>query len=211
MPMQLTTLTNQLMDWANRGDWSGTPGLTQSYVTFAEQKFNSDLRVSQMLTSSVNTVTQRCSTLPDDWLEMYLVSIATTYAPNGWSPIRYKSNDEFFNLRDWAAFGYYTIVGRAINFGGTPDNVEGIQYQIIYYAEVPPLNDTTDSWVYTKYPNMYLWECLRNAAFHAVGEEGPASNFGQMADAIITKLNNDWAKAKASGSRVTRTRTRSFG
>jgi len=211
MPLQLTTLSNQLMDWANRQDWVNTSGLIQSFITMAEQKMNSDLRVDRMLNPSVNTVTNRCSTLPDNWLEMFLVSVQTTVNPSGWAPIRYKSNDEFFNLSDWHAYGYYTIVGRTLYFGGPPNATEGIQYQIVYFAEVPPLNDATDSWVYTKYPNLYLWAALGNAALHAVGEEAQAGNFSQLADALITKLNNDWRLARSSGSRVTRTRTRSFG
>jgi hypothetical protein len=142
---------------------------------------------------------------------MFLISIGGTVAPNGYSPLRYKSNDEFFNLNDWHAFGYYTIVGRTITFGGYPDSLEGIPYQIVYFAEVPPLNDQTDSWVYTKYPNLYLWASLANAALHAVGEEASATNFTQLADGLITKLNNDWRLARASGSRVTKTRRRSFG
>jgi hypothetical protein len=211
MPLQLTTLSNQLMDWANRQDWVSTAGLVQSFITMAEQKMNSDLRVDRMLSTAANTVTGRCSTLPDDWLEMFLISIGGTIAPNGYSPLRYKSNDEFFNLNDWRAFGYYTIVGRTITFGGNPDTIEGIPYQIVYFAEVPPLNDMADSWVYTKYPNLYLWAALGNAALHAVGEEAQASNFNQLADGLITKLNNDFRMARASGSRVTKTRTRSFG
>lgn len=211
MPLQLTTLTNQLMDWANRQDWTGTPGLVQSFIAMAEQKMNSDLRVSQMLQNDTALVTSRCAPLPDDWLEMYLISVMSQVNPNGWAPIRYKSNDEFFNLLDCNAYGYYTIVGRQVYFGGTPDSVNGINYQIVYYGEVPVLNDATDSWVYIKYPNIYLWACLGNAALHAVGEESQAGNFSQLADGLITKLNNDWIKAKTSGSRITRTRTRSFG
>ena len=209
MPLQLTNLTAAIQDWANRGDW--TPALVQSFITMAEQKMNSDMRVSQMIATSNNTITCRCSVLPTDWLEMYLVFIQNPAGPNGFLPIRYKSNDEFFNLRDWAAYGYYTIVGRVINFGGPPNDTEGIPYKINYYQEVPPLNDITDSWVYTKYPNIYLWGSLAYAALHAVGEEASSANFEKLADATITKLNNDWLKAKASGSRVTKTRVRSFG
>ena len=209
MTLQLTTLSAQITDWANRQDWS--PALVQSFITMAEQKMNSDLRIDRMLQTSDNVVTVRCSTLPDNWLEMYLAFIQNPAGPNGYLPIRYKSNDEFFNLIDWRSYGYYTIVGRVINFGGPPDALEGIPYQIVYYSEVPPLNDTTDSWVYTKYPNLYLWAALGNAALHAVGEEASAANFTGLADALVAKLNMDWLRAKASGSRVTKTRMRSFG
>jgi len=208
MTIQLTTLVGQIQEWANRQDWS--TALAQSYVTMAEQKFNSDLRVSRMLMTATNTVTCRCSTLPDNWLEAFLIFVADDCMASGWRPIRYKANDEFFRLSDWHAYGYYTIVGRTITFGGSPDDVEGVQYQMTYFAEVPILNDVTDSWLYTKYPNLYLWASLSNAALHAIGEEQTAANFDGLANNLITKLNADFLRERASGSRITR-RGRSFG
>ena len=46
---------------------------------------------------------------------------------------------------------------------------------------------------------------------HAVGEEQSAGLAKQLTEDGIQKLNAEWAYAKASGSRLTRTRTRSFG
>ena len=211
MPLQLTTLTNQLMDWANRQDWIGTPGLVQSFIAMAEQKMNSDLRVSQMLQNDTALVTSRCAPLPDDWLEMYLISVMSQVNPNGWAPIRYKSNDEFFNLLDCNAYGYYTIVGRQVYFGGTPDSVNGINYQIVYYGEVPVLNDATDSWVYIKYPTIYLWACLGNAALHAVGEESQAGNFSLRQSGLIVTSYTAVESGERLQSRVTGARTGGFG
>ena len=201
--------TAALADWANRQDWS--PALLASFVRDAEQKFNAELRVDRMINTSTNTVTCRCSTLPDDWLEMDFVSIANSNAANGWLPIRYKSRDEFFNLVDNWAYGYYTIEGRVITFGGAPDAIEGIPYQISYYGEVPVFADTTPSWIYTKYPSLYRYAALIHADLHAVGEEQNAANMKQLAEDMIQKLNADHQRAKASGSRLKRSRVRSFG
>jgi hypothetical protein len=201
--------TAALADWANRQDWS--PALLTSFVRDAEQKFNAELRVDRMINTATNTVTCRCSTLPDDWLEMDFVSISNPNAANGWLPIRYKSRDEFFNLTDKWAYGYYTIEGRVITFGGTPDALEGIPYQISYYGEVPVFADTVPSWIYTKYPSLYRYAALINADLHAVGEEQNAANMKQLAEDMIQKLNADHLRAKASGSRLKRSRVRSFG
>jgi len=209
VPQQLTTLTAQIMDWANRQDWP--PALVQGFISMAEQKFNAELRVDRMLNFATNIVTCRCSTLPDDWLEMYLVNISNENGANGYLPIRYKSNDEFFNLTDCWAYGYYTIVGRVITFGGTPDLTEATSYTINYYGEVPPLNDTTDSWLYTKYPTLYLFGSLIHSNLYSLGEEDKAANMKQLVEDTIAKLNNDHLKSKASGSRVTRSAVRSFG
>jgi hypothetical protein len=199
----------QLADYANRQDWS--PALLTSFVRDAEMKLNSELRVDRMINTATNTVTQRCSTLPDDWLEMDFVSISNSNAANGWLPIRYKARDEFFNLTDNWAYGYYTIEGRVITFGGAPDAIEGIPYQISYYGEVPAFADTVPSWIYTKYPSLYRYAALMHADLHAVGEEQNAANMKQLAEDMIQKLNADHQRAKASGSRLKRSRVRSFG
>jgi hypothetical protein len=209
MPLQLTTLTTQIMDWANRQDW--TPTLVQSFIAMAEQKFNAELRVDRMIQGDQALIASRCAPLPDDWLAMYLVNIANPNGANGYLPIRYKSNDEFFNLSDNWAYGYYTIVGRTIFFGGCPDTIEGITFTINYYGEIPPLNDATDSWLLTKYPTLYLYGSLINSDLYAVGEEQKASMMKQLVEDTITKLNNLHLTSKASGSRVTRSRVRSFG
>jgi hypothetical protein len=166
-------------------------------------------------------VTQRCSTLPDDWLQFDLVLIANPNSqnswtapagsPGGWMPILYKARDEFFNLPDAYAANYYTLEGRTIFFGGAPEAVEGVPFQIYYFAEVPVFSDTVDSWVYTKYPSLYLSAALMHAYMHAVGEEAQAAGAKQLTEDTITKLNNEFQISRASGSKLRRTRMRSFG
>jgi hypothetical protein len=199
----------QIKDYQNREDWPDA--LVAGFVRQANQKFNAELRIGRMITLAQNTVTCRCSTLPDDWLESSLVLIANDAVPGGWRPIRYKSRDEFFQLPDKWSFNFYTVEGRTLFFGGTPDATEGVQFQLSYFAEVPAFSDTVDSWVYTKYPNLYLSAAMLHAYMHAVGEEQQAALSKQLAEDEISKLNNEWRMAKASGSRLTRTRTRSFG
>jgi hypothetical protein len=201
--------TAALADWANRQDWS--PALLTSFVRDAEQKFNAELRVDRMIQTDTALIASRCAPLTDDWLEMDFVSIQNSNAANGWLPIRYKSRDEFFNLTDKWAYGYYTIEGRQIFFGGAPDAINGIQYQISYYGEVPTFSDTVSSWIYTKYPSLYRYAALINADLHAVGEEQNAANMKSLAEDMIQKLNADHLRAKASGSRLKRSRVRSFG
>lgn len=198
-----------IAEWANRQDWSDA--LVTSFVRMAEQKFNAELRVNRMVCYADNTVTQRCAALPDDWLAMDFVKIENANGADGFLPIRYLSRDEFFNLTDKWSYGYYTLEGRVITFGGTPDQTEGIEFKIAYYGEVPVLSDTQQSWLYTKYPSLYLHAALMHADLHAVGEEQSAGNMKQLTEDEIQKLNALDLRAKASGSRVTRSRVRSFG
>jgi hypothetical protein len=204
-----TDFISQIKEWSNREDWSDN--LAASFVAMANQKFNAELRVDRMIAFSSNTVTLRCSTLPDDWLQMDLVKIENANGADGYLPIRYKARDEFFNLTDDWSYGYYTIEGRTIYFGGPPDETEGVKFTIAYYGEVPAFADTGTSWLYTKFPSLYLNAALYHAALHAVGEEQSAANFKTLAEDEIQKLNALHLRSKASGSRMTRSRVRSFG
>jgi hypothetical protein len=198
-----------IAEWANRQDWADA--LVTSFVRMAEQKFNAELRVDRMICYADNVVTQRCAALPDNWVAMDLVKIASFNGADNFRPIRYIARDEFFNLPDKLTRGFYTLEGRVITFGGAPDALEGIDYKIAYYAEVPVLSDTQQSWLYTKYPSLYLHAALMHADLHAVGEEQSAGNMKQLTEDEIQKLNAIHLRSKASGSRVTRTRSRSFG
>jgi hypothetical protein len=204
-----------LRDWANRQDWSDA--LVMSYVRAAEQKLNSELRIARMIKYARNTVADACGPLPDDWLEMDLVQIAAGWASTGFCPIHYKAREEFFRteaVRDTSAtqqtWRFYTLIGRTIYFGGQPDEVNGTPYKIAYYAEVPVFADATPSWVYSKYPSLYLYAALMHAELHAIGEEQSAANMKALAEDAIQKLNQEHQRSKASGSRLTRMR-RSFG
>ena len=200
---------DQIKDWANRGDW--TDALTTSYVRMAEQKFNQDLRIDRQIKFQEALIASRCAPLPDDWLQMTLVQFPNSRTPSGYVPIRYKSQDEFFNLLDNNALNYYTIQGRQIFLGGTPNTTEGQILKLTYYGEVPVFSDVTPSWIYTKYPSLYLFAALMHADLHAVGEENQALALKAQVDEAIAKMNAQHLASKASGSRITRTMTRSFG
>jgi hypothetical protein len=202
-------LKTSIAEWANRQDW--TDALVTSFVRMAEQKFNAELRVDRMIQNYEALIAARCAPLPDDWLAMDLVKIENANGADGFLPIRYKSRDEFFNLVDKWSYGYYTIEGRQIYFGGSPDTTDGLEFKIAYYGEVPVFSDAQQSWLYTKYPGLYLHASLMNADLHAVGEEQSAGNMKQLTEDEIQKLNALHLRSKASGSRVTRSRIRTFG
>ena len=71
--------------------------------------------------------------------------------------------------------------------------------------------DDTPSWIYAKYPSLYLSAALMHAFLHAVGEEDKAIGAKQLTEDTIAKLNNDHLQTISSGTLVTRSRVRSFG
>ena len=199
----------QIAEYANRGDWA--PAIVTGFVRQAEEKLNAELRIDRMIQFQEALVASRCAPLPDDWLQMELVRINNLNAADGFLPIRYKSRDEFYTTVDNWMYGFYTIQGRQIFVGGTPDTINGQTLKLTYYGEVPVFSDDNPSWVYTKYPALFLETATMFSCLHAVGEEDKAAGAKQLAEDTITKLNALHATSRASGSRVTRTRTRSFG
>lgn len=177
----------------------------------AEAKLNQELRIDRMIQFDDGIITSRCAELPDDWLAMDFVRVANENGADGFLPARYRSRDEFFNQRDDCTWMYYTLEGRTMYFGGEPNPVDGTEYKIVYYGETPIFSDAQASWVYTKYPQLYLFAALMHADLHAVGEEQSAANMKQLVEDMIQKLNAGHLGAKASGSRVAMPRRRTFG
>ena len=148
--------------------------------------------------------------LPGDWLQLELVRIANLNVPDGFIPLRYKSRDEFYTTVDNWMTGFYTIQGNQIFIGGSPDIVNGQVVKLTYYGQVPVFSDTQESWVYSKYPSLYLSAAMMHAFLHAVGEEAQAAAAKQLTEDQIQKLNANHATSRASGSRVTRSRGLTF-
>jgi len=204
-----TDFTTAIAEWANRQDWS--PALVTSFVRNAEEKLNAELRIDWMIQTKDALIASRCAPLPPDWLEMDFIRLANDQFSGGFQPISYKPRAEFFSTDDAKATGVYTIEGRQIFIGGPPDATEGRTVRIDYYGEVPVFSDTVPSWVYTKFSALYRYAALMHADLHALGEEQTASLLKQLCEDMIQKLNAQHRYARASGSRLARTRTRSFG
>lgn len=214
------TFKTQIAEYANRQDWADS--LVAGFIGMANEKFNAELRVRRMIKAAEDTVDHSCSALPDDWLESDFMLIQNDNSAQGWTPIRYKAREEFFgqttvptyppgNFSTKSTRGFYTIEANTIWFGGPIDEVEGVTFRMFYFAEVPQFSDTVDSWVFTKYPSMYLNAALMHSELHAVGEEDKAGGMKMLVEDQIKKLNDAYTKAKASGSRLATGRTRSFG
>ena len=204
-----STFKAQIAEYANRSDWSDD--IVTGFIRQAEEKLNAELRIDRQIQFNEALIASRCAPLPDDWLQMELVRIANPNVPDGFIPIRYKSRDEFFTTVDNWMTGFYTIQGRQIYIGGVPDAINGQVVKLTYYAEVPVFSDTQESYIYTKYPALFLEAAMMHAFLHAVGEEDKAAAAKQLVEDTITKLNALHATSRASGSRVTRSRVRSFG
>ena len=69
------------------------------WVAMAEERFNNELRVLEMVQTRGVMLPDQCVMLPEDWLEM----ISVRYGDSG-LPLRYVSSDEFWRVRSGAEF-----------------------------------------------------------------------------------------------------------
>jgi hypothetical protein len=93
----VTTWLNVLRQWVDDHDLSDD--MLLSWVAMAEERFNNELRVAEMVQTRTVDLTDQCVPLPDDFLEMILCSYTGSSLP-----LRYISPDEHTRLRSAAAY-----------------------------------------------------------------------------------------------------------
>ena len=82
----------RLQEWVD--DFDLTPEMLVSWVYMAEERFNNELRILEMVVNSGVMFADQCMPFPEDWLE-----IISCHCTNNGQPLRYVSSDEFFRLR----------------------------------------------------------------------------------------------------------------
>ena len=187
-------LKAQIADYANRQDWSDA--LVTGFVRQAEQKFNPELRVDRMIQFDQSLVVSRCVPLPDDWLQMELVRIANPNVPDGYIPIATRAETNFTRPKTAGWLASTPFRGGRFHLAARPTRSTAITSRSHTTARFRSFRDQTTSWIYTKYPSLYLSPSLMHADMHAVGEEDKAAMMKQLVEEMINKLN-----AAACGAR----------
>lgn len=155
-----TNLQAEIADWMHRNDLTGR---IPTFITLAEARIKAMLELRlQSMTGTLNMVLgQSTAPAPTGLINVRSLSIpnvrpAITYV----TPAKYSS--AFGDARSGQPYNY-TIVGDLMYFGPVPDAAYAAN--IAYEAEVIPLSDTTQSnIVLEKWPNVYLWGALKEAA-----------------------------------------------
>jgi hypothetical protein len=93
----LDTFYNYIRQFVD--DFDLDDDVISSWVTFAEERINNELRVREMVQTREIFLADQCVMLPDDFLEI----INVRYRGNG-LPLRYVSVDEYWRLRSAAEY-----------------------------------------------------------------------------------------------------------
>ena len=98
MPAQFVTdFLGLLKQWVDDEDLSDE--LLLSWVAMAEERFNNELRIREMVRTVGVMLADQCVPLPTDFLEI----VSVRYSNNG-LPLRYISPDEYWRIRSASEF-----------------------------------------------------------------------------------------------------------
>lgn len=196
----LTDYCKVIRDWLNRKSLSDE--LVTSMIRMGEETVSTQLKIKDMIQIDTATISSGRVLLPADWIELDYVR------PLGFDgDLRFKPRGDFYAYKANNR-GFYTISGNYL-FIGDAIPLEGFGVELTYYGRVPPLN-ATPTWLHTLYPSLPLFSALSFAMLYGIEDERIPGLVAAM-NAQIQKLNEQHLMSKASGSRLTRTRPRSYG
>lgn len=183
-------LQESVASWMHRTNLTGN---IPEFVTLAEARIKAILQAELQGKSGVlSTVNgQNYVTLPSDLLRAHSLSIPNT-APS----IEYVTPDQLgatYFEGDVGIPSKYTIIGDRVYFGPTPDRVYSVF--CVYQAEVPALTDLAPTnTLLTKWPNVYLWAILTEAAEYCRDREAQTSFNNRFGEAISAVNIIEWHK-----------------
>lgn len=212
--MALATYANlqtAIQDWMfDRTDL--TMATTADFVVLCEGELNngapaignmppvSPLRTRDQLTTTELTPSSGVCDLPADYAQYRQVTALTdprrvleAVAPS------FRDTDQAF--RSSGLPSWFSISGDEMLV--LPTNAANVELE--YYAKVPALSGAAN-WLLTKFPNVYLYGCLKHACIY-IGDER-AQTMAAMFSGLVDGLNASdvksmYARAAARVSRVT--------
>jgi hypothetical protein len=182
--MAITTyaeLQESIGDWLNRNDLTS---VIPSFIDNAEARINRRLRTRSMETStSLSLNASGEATLPADFLEARLVTVATT--PVSFPEYVEPDSPEFlYKHRPNQNPQYYSVIGTTIKVQPAYNG----SATLYYYGKLTALaDDNTTNWLLTKAPDIYLYaSCLEGAMYLKDAES--AANYTDLFVAAVNDL-----------------------
>jgi hypothetical protein len=177
----------------------------------AEEQLSTVLRVKHMIQVDTSIVRSGRVPLPLDWQEIKLVRLL----PSG-AVVRYQTPDNFFNpefddpptLPYSTRFRRYCILGNYVHVGDF--TTDGVQVELTYYQNIPPLSDAVNNWVNFYHPTVFTLKILHIASMYAI-EDDRNQIWDKEVVRSVNDMNNTHKVDMASGSVLMQVRRKSFG
>lgn len=191
--------------WLDYGEDEYPDTLVTSWTRMAEQSLSMNLRCKHMIQIDTGLVSTSRVPLPEDWLELDFVRIVDGH------PLSFRSRTEFYTPPIPADPNYnskhYTLSGNLLMVGG--NIADGREVEITYFQEIPPLIDEPN-WLMKHYSGLYVFSTLAAAALYGI-ESDQAQVWKDQASEMVSTLNGEYLKSKASGSNLAMPRRKGFG
>jgi len=208
----LSAKCTEIRNWLAIGEEVYPDSVVTGWIRMAEEYLSTVLRVKHMIQIDTSLLTSDRVPLPRDWQEVRLVRILP-----GRAVARYQTPDAFFNpeFPENPSPPYpgqnnrYTILGNFLVMGETSPS-PGLQVELTYYQNIPPLSDELNNWINYYHSTVYTLKILHIATMYSIEDER-----GTVWDNEVTRAVNDMNKAhlidKASGSTLQMVRRKTFG
>jgi len=200
------TLKTEIADFLDRSDLTS---VIPTFITFAHDKLNRELRTRQMVQRATASVDSEYSALPGNFLQMRDIRLNTNPVQTLESISSEQQNQErqrFGNTTGRPK--YFTVVGETFQVFPSPDAT--YECELAYYENIPVMSSDSDyNWLLTKCPEVYLYGSLVHSSPYLKDDERTVIWQTFYRD-IFESLQREDTKGRFSGTTL-RMRHRSFG
>lgn len=192
--MNYAQLKASVANWINRTDINAD---IETIVDLAEAEIRRDVRVMAMEAFTTGTLTGGTLALPANFLESRQLLIGST-------PYEYVTPERYqIEVSLSSSLKMYTRIGMSLYVlgGGTS------AYSLLSYGAFAALAaDGDTNWLLTNAPDVYLWQCLKQAGIY-VKDQAAAEGYAGLYTAAKDALNGTDKAARISGPLTIRPRT----
>ena len=198
-------LKSSVADFLNRSDLTS---VIPNFIALAEADLNRKLRAPEMVTRLSVTVDAEYENRPSDWLETIRYQINS----NPITPLEFVTPEEaIIQKTKFSTAGqpiFFSTVGTQFQHVPAPDTA--YTGELLYYAKVPSLSDTTTTnWLLTSSPDIYLYATLMQSAPY-LKEDERIGIWAGLYNTLMEDLRIANERAKTGSSRLV-AQTRTFG
>jgi hypothetical protein len=193
--MAITTyaeLKSSIADFLNRDDLTS---IIPTFISLAEAQIARELRHWKQEKRVTTSVDERYENLPNDWLELKMIALATgkmmqTVSSSEMAERRAQSNTA-------AEPRLVRVTADQLEFYPTPDTATNIS--MLYYARIPALSDSaTTNWLLTDAPDVLLYGSLIHSAPY-LSDDTRTQIWASLYQSGVDKLNLESDKGRVTG------------
>ena len=181
--------------WLNRSDLTEP---IKDFIAIAEARLQDRLRAREMIVRDTLAVSSQYTDLPDGFLEMQQVSVASPYKKLG-----LLNNEQIAEQRERTLdvpgiVSDFAIVGSEIEIYPTPGTATTLD--IVYFQKLTPLSVAAPAnWLLAKYPDLYLFGALISSAPY-LHDDSRFQMWVAAHDSRLEEINQAARAAKYSGA-----------